>query len=138
MKSTYPTKCPITILRRELRAVFGISLTLKRTGRNKTKSYNLVLPEDLIGFAETSDFFEQTTLHKVKRSSSQNDCNVHHILLPPDQGSGLIGYMGRKPNIVGKCVVKNILYNNVDYGGLGNCLFLAVAGSLRAVSPTSV
>ena len=59
--------------------------------------------------AQTSDFFQQTTLPKVNRSSSQNDCKVHHILLPPAQGSGLIGYMGMKPNIVGKCVVNNIL-----------------------------
>ena len=46
--------------------------------------------------------------------------------------------MAIKPEFVGECVVNNILYNNMDYGGRGNCLFLAIAGSLRAVKPSSV
>ena len=39
--------------------------------------------------------------------------------------------------IVPTCIVKGVEYKIVDFGGSGNCLFLAVAGSLSAMLPTS-
>ena len=46
--------------------------------------------------------------------------------------------MGIKPHIVGKCIVNNIIYSIVNYGGQGNWLFFAASGRFRHVNPASV
>ena len=46
--------------------------------------------------------------------------------------------MGFKSHMVGECVVNNIIYNIVDYGGHGNCFFLAASGCFHHVNPESV
>ena len=119
-------------LRRELKGVFGISLMLERIGRSRSKWYKLSIPENFIDLATRSWFLQNATLPHVTRksppiiltnSSSIQDACIH---------------ISSKPYIYGKCVVNNIIYNIVNYGAQGNCLFLAVAGSLRSFIPSSV
>ena len=122
------SKNAIFSLRRELRAVFCISLKLIRSGRSKAKYYKLCLPADLIVLADESTFFEEKTLPTVTRLSN-----------PPVDlsfpGINLDSKLARSPERT--IIVNNIAYKIVDYGAQGNCLFLAVAGSLRTVSPSS-
>ena len=125
-------------LRRELKGVFGILLKLQRIGRSRAKSYKLSLPERLMDLASRSMFFQNPTLQHVTRRSEDIillTTNVNGKCAPIQIASQQIGF---KLFIHGQFVVDQIIYNIVDYGGQGNCLFLAVAGSLRAADPYSV
>lgn len=88
--------------------------------------------------ASRSMFFQNPTLQHVARRSEDV------ILLTKNDTNGkcapiqVESYSCFKPFIRGQCAVDHIIYNIVDYGGRGNCLFHAVAGSLRAVDPNSV
>ena len=131
------SKNAVFSLRRELKAVFAISLTLQRTGRNRSKFYKLTLPGVLMDLAYSSTFFQHSTLPKVVRLfepeirlTCRGDKSVAHsrsLLEYPPKGV-----------IVGRRVLNSILYNMVDYGGKGNCMFLAVAGGLRSDNQASV
>ena len=57
----------VTVLRRELKKVFGILLKINRNGRQRIKNYKLQLPKPLIDLAATSSFFSSGRLPLVQR-----------------------------------------------------------------------
>lgn len=129
-------KNPISAMRRELKCVFGIKLNLKRVGRTKVKRYNLSFPMDLIEFASSSTLFQDATLPPVIRVPQPVVClktgEKNFVPIPQE-----FLHCPPKGRITGICVLNNVPYNIVDYGGRGNCLFCSVAGALRAVRPYS-
>ena len=117
-------------LRRELKAVYGIMLRLKRTGKQKyIKHYVLILPKKLMELANRSNFFEKTKYQPLHKVNSDQTASLfgNKNLTPLQQVTENIRY----PENKGVVTVMGVQYNRVDYGGQGNCLFLAVAGGLR-------
>ena len=77
-------------------------------------------------------------LPKVKRPSSCKDSKSRDNLVSQSESCRLAESMAIKPHIVVKCVVNNIIHIIANYGGQGNCLFLAASGRFRDVNPASV
>ena len=57
----------VTVLRRELKRVFGIMLQMTRNGRQRIKTYKLLLPKPQIDLANSSSFFSYQKLPPVQR-----------------------------------------------------------------------
>ena len=123
-QGTRSLKNPVSALRRELKTVFGIKLILERAGRNRSKSYKLTFPMDLIEFASSSTLFQDAALPQVIRAPQPEI-----RLTTRDNKSVTISrnflHFPPKGRITGTCVINHLTYNMVDYGGKGNCLFCA-------------
>ena len=65
----------VTVLRRELKSVFGIMLQMTRNGRQRIKTYKLLLPKPLINLAKSSSFFSYQKLPPVQRLSQNSKLN---------------------------------------------------------------
>ena len=107
---------------------------MKRTGRNKVKTYNLSIPAALLDLAYRSSFFRSKTLPTVKRLPD-SEGNILSKFGLDEPRSQAIAVSIRQ--IHSKCTVNGYEYNIVDCGGEGNCYFLAVAASLTAILPTN-
>ena len=130
----------MTVLRRELKSVFGIMLNMTRKGRAKVNTYQLCLPTALLDLARSSLFFTSQRLPTVQRLLHQH--NITKLTLPSSAQKLLCLSHGVKtyakytlPNA--KYTLHNKIYKIVDFGGKGNCLFLAAAGSLSSILPNN-
>ena len=127
---------PVTVLRRELKAVFGILLKTIRAGRQRVRRYQLCVPSSLLDLATSSSFYNSKTLPTVQRlTTSYQKIPAIFSMTSSEHKHVDSSKFGK---IKGKYSFENKVYNIVDFGGGGNCLFLAVAGSLRAVLPNSL
>ena len=129
------------VLRRELRAIYGIKFITKRTGKFKDKVlYELVVPPELLELALTSSFFNNNSIppiaRKAKISKSSLDI-VKSAYSKPDESINACQNKTAPSESVQYHVVGGIQYVKRDFGGEGNCLFLAVAGALKEVCSTS-
>ena len=130
----------MTVLRRELKSVFGIMLNMTRKGRAKVNTYQLCLPTALLDLARSSLFFTSQRLPTVQRLLHQH--NITKLTLPSSAQKLLCLSHGVKtyakytlPNA--KYTLHNKIYKIVDFGGKGNCMFLAAAGSLSSILPNN-
>ena len=58
------SKNTVTVLRRELKIVYGILLKMMRNGRKRIKTYKLHMPTALIDLATSSSFFSSQSCHQ--------------------------------------------------------------------------
>ena len=73
----------ITVLRKELKSVFGILLQMTRNGRQRNKTYKLLLPKPLIDLANSSSFFSYQKLPPVQRLDDDSKLNKGSSTLAP-------------------------------------------------------
>ena len=129
------------VLRRELRAIYGIKFMTKRTGKFKNRVlYELFGTPELLEFASTSSFFDNNSLPPIARKPKVSKFHldiVNPAFRYPD-GSITTVQNQTAPSVFPEyLVVHGIKYKKRDFGGQGNCLFLAVAGALWEICPSS-
>ena len=73
-------------------------------------------------------------IHSIFPKSAQKrtfPCKKKIRYLCPEEVLIIVTENMRYPENIGVLTVMGVQYNRLDYGGQGNCLFLAVAGGLR-------